>query len=286
MKTEKTLVYFQNKWQKPGSAKISILDRSVLFGDSIFETLRTFEGDVWMFDEHFVRLQQSSKLSGIPIPQSKNIIKKIMLQGIKKINSKNDLRVRLVITRGENGLMLMPPQKPNSELFMIISEIKPLARPLKVLISSLERVSNKAVPSIIKSGNYFNQILALKEAQAKGFDDAIFLNTQGEVAEATTSNVFCVKNNILFTPPLESGLLAGTIRKLIIGTAQKLKIKVVQKKFKAEFLLKADEVFLTNSVQIILPVGQINKRKLKSFEVTERLKTMLVSSSHASTRLV
>ena len=95
------------------------------------------------------------------------------------------------------------------------------------------------------------------------------------MAEATTSNVFCVKNNVLYTPPLENGLLAGTIRKRVIQTAGKLKIKVVQKKFKAGFLLKADEVFLTNSVQIIMPVGQINKRKLKRFEITNRLKEAL-----------
>jgi branched-chain amino acid aminotransferase len=278
----KILIYVQNKWQKPGNAKISILDRSVLFGDSIFETLRTFDQSLWMFDEHFARLKQSSKLSGIPIPQSKNKIKKIMLQGIQKIKAKSDLRIRLVVTRGEKGVALMPPLKPKANLLMIISEIKPLARPLKVLISSYERVSNKAIPSIIKSGNYFNQILALKDAQAKGFDDAIFLNTKGEVAEATTSNVFCVKKNILYTPPLESGLLAGTIRKRVIQAAGQLKIKVIEKSFKADFLLKADEIFLTNSVQIIMPVGQINKRKLKSFEVTERLKVMLVSSSNAA----
>jgi len=271
----KILIYAQNKWQKAGSAKISILDRSVLFGDSIFETLRTFDGDVWMFEDHFVRLLQSSKLSGIPIPLSKNKIKKIMNQGILKIKAKNDLRVRLVITRGENEVMLMPPKKAKPELFMIISEIKPLMRPLKVLISSYERVSNKAIPSIIKNGNYFNQILALKEAQTKGFDDAIFLNTKGEIAEATTSNVFCVKKGILYTPPLESGLLAGTIRKRVIQTAQKLKIKVVQKKFKADFLLKADEVFLTNSVQILTPVGQINQKRMKKSFITDLLSVAL-----------
>lgn len=271
----KTLIYFQNKWQKPGSAKISILDRSVLFGDSIFETLRTSAQKLELFEEHFKRLKQSSKLSGIPVPKSKNEIKKIMFQGIKKVNSENNLRIRLVVTRGENELMLMPPQKAKPELFMIVSEIKSIKRPLKVLISSYERVSSKAVPSIIKNGNYFNQILALKEAQTKGFDDAIFLNSQGFVAEATTSNVFCVKNNVLYTPPLESGLLAGTIRKQVIQTAGKLKIKVIQKKFKAGFLLKADEVFLTNSVQMIMPVGQINKRKLKRFEITNRLKEAL-----------
>jgi branched-chain amino acid aminotransferase len=205
-----------------------------------------------------------------------------MNQVIQKINTKNDLRIRLVVTRGENGLLLIPPEKAKPQFFLVISEIKPLTRPLKVLISSYQRISNQAIPSVIKSGNYFNQILALKEAQAKGFDDAIFLNQSGQVAEATTSNVFCVKNNILYTPPLESGLLAGTIRKRVIQTAQKLRIKVVQKKFKADFLLKADEVFLTNSVQIIMPAGQINKRKFKSFTVTERLKAMLVSSSNVA----
>jgi branched-chain amino acid aminotransferase len=278
----KTLVYFKNQWLKPSGAKISILDRSVLFGDSIFETLRTFDQSLWMFEEHFERLKQSSNLSGIPILESKNKIKKIMNQGIQKINTKNDLRIRLVVTRGENGLLLIPPEKAKPQFFLVISEIKPLTRPLKVLISSYQRISNQAIPSVIKSGNYFNQILALKEAQAKGFDDAIFLNQSGQVAEATTSNVFCVKNNILYTPPLESGLLAGTIRKRVIQTAQKLRIKVVQKKFKADFLLKADEVFLTNSVQIIMPAGQINKRKFKSFTVTERLKAMLVSSSNVA----
>jgi branched-chain amino acid aminotransferase len=278
----KILIYVQNKWQKPGNAKISILDRSVLFGDSIFETLRTFDQSLWMFDEHFARLKQSSKLSGISIPPSKNKIQKLINSGIAKIKSKHELRIRLVVTRGQNEVTLAPPQKAKPQLFIVISEIKPLARPLKVLISSYERVSNKAIPSIIKSGNYFNQILALKDAQAKGFDDAIFLNTKGEVAEATTSNVFCVKKNILYTPPLESGLLAGTIRKRVIQAAGQLKIKVIEKSFKADFLLKADEIFLTNSVQIIMPVGQINKRKLKSYEVTERLKVMLVSSSNVA----
>lgn len=282
----KILIYINGKWQSPQTAKISVLDRSVLFGDSIFETLRTFDHKLWMFKEHFVRLQQSSKLSGISIPQSKNKIQKIMNEGISKIKSSHELRIRLVVTRGEKEVALMPPLKPKTNLFIVISEITPLQRPLKVLISSYERVSNQAIPSVIKSGNYFNQILALKEAQAKGFDDAIFLNTQGEVAEATTSNVFCVKNNVLYTPPLQSGVLAGTIRKRVIQAAQKLKIKVIEKAFKPDFLLKADEVFLTNSVQIIMPVGQVNKRKFKSFAVTERLKPMLVSPSHASSRLV
>jgi branched-chain amino acid aminotransferase len=259
------VVYVDGKFFKPSDAKVSVFDHGLLYGDGVFEGIRFYNGRIFKLDEHMERLAKSAAMIGITLPLSKEEIGKIVLQTASKSGLK-DGYLRPIVTRGEGDLGLDPrkcTKKPS--LIVICSTINLYGAKhetgLKATISSYRRVPPSSFNPNIKSLNYLNNILAKAEATKRGADEAIFLDIDACVAEASADNIFVVKDGTIFAPPTTTNLV-GITRGTVLDIAKGLyPIKV--EPFKVDFLLKADEVFITGTAGELAPIVDIDGQKIK-----------------------
>lgn len=259
----KNKALFNNKIIDLDKLKIFPFDRGFMYGDGVFESLRTYNGKPFLLNEHLSRLEQDAKTIGIKIPLTKEKLKAAVLKLIK-VNGYKESYIKIIVTRGianQHGLSIKNSQKPT---LLILAEEQPLdtstplsARDKEWTIKISSVIKYKTPISHIKSLNYLENILAKKEAEEAGADEAILLSPEGYVTEGTISNIFIAKKGVLYTPPLSLGILPGITRNLIIQTAKKQGIKVKERFFTVADLKKADEVFLTFSGQGIIHVKKI-----------------------------
>jgi branched-chain amino acid aminotransferase len=281
-------IFLNSKLVDSHHANLSIFDRGFLYGDGVFESLRTYFGKPFLLEEHLKRLFKSAaelkfnvrsfpRLAGGSRTQlykyrigtifniKKNIYK------LLKANCLKEAYLKIILTRGEakrHGLSIKNAAgKPT--LIIIAEKIVPAAKPRCAKIITL--AARRGTLAKIKSLNYLESILAKSRAETAGADEAVFIDEQSYVLEGTVSNIFIIKNNVLFTPPLSLPILPGVTRQLIINLARRLKIKTWEKKIKLKDLLAADGCFLTNSGDGILPVIKINRKKLAVGPITKRL---------------
>ncbi len=244
-------------------AVISVFDKGVLYGDGCFEGIRVYSGRIFKLKSHIDRLFQSTKFSYIDPPFNKKQIE----EAIRITVQSNDLLdgyVRPVITRGQGNLGLSPKGCNDPTVFIIADKISLYPEEfyvsgMPITVSSRPRISANALDPQIKSCNYLNNILAKQEALVKGFSEAIMLNADGFVAECTGDNIFLVKDGLLCTPSLDSGILNGITRKFIIDElSQELELRVHECKVKLEDLYNSQEVFLTGTAAEIIGVSRID----------------------------
>ncbi|MCB9894206.1 MAG: aminotransferase class IV [Planctomycetes bacterium] len=248
-------------------ANISVLDHGFLFGDSIYEVVRTVNGKLFAADRHLKRLHNSANSLEMPLQQSDEWY----LDRWRDLHAKRasgESYLRIIITRGVGPLSLDYTQ---CEKQNVIGIAKPLnkwpdedyAHGCKVVLAEVRRNAKQATDPAIKSGNYLNNVLALKEARAAGATEAIMLNVQGHITEATTSNVFFVKDGVVKTPALKEGLLEGVTRGFILQVCKDLGLTCEEGVFTRDELLNADEVFITGTTRDVMPVGYIGREKIK-----------------------
>jgi branched-chain amino acid aminotransferase len=244
-------------------AKISPLDYGFLFGYSLFETMRAYDGAVFSLDRHLDRLTKSAALLGLPV--DRNSWEKAAGSVIEANNLK-EARVRLVLSAGPGSLtpdlqsckqptllaLAIPYTPPAPEIY---------SRGYRVIISSIHRNSQSPLPGL-KSSNFLESLLARQEAREAGADDALLLNDKGFLAEASSSNVFTAKKGKLTTPGLGSGILPGITRSLILEMAATLKIVAQESDISPGELMAADEAFISNSMIEIMPVSEVNGKKI------------------------
>jgi branched-chain amino acid aminotransferase len=247
-------------------AQVSVLDRGFLYGDSVYEVVRTFRGQHFGLKEHLVRLRQSAAYLHLSLPWTDDEIQ-VEVEKTLAHAAWIESYIRIVVSRGTEsfiGLQPSPDLQPN--LLIVISEIA--SEPslsetgLHLVIPRRIRNHRDALDPRAKTGNYLNNILALLEAQQMGADDALLLNTEGEITEATTSNFWVVKENIVLTPPTEAGILQGITRMFILKILQRHCIPYAEKTLFAADLAEVQEAFLSSSVRLIMPVRQINDAPL------------------------
>ncbi|MAX67163.1 MAG: branched-chain-amino acid aminotransferase [Halobacteriovoraceae bacterium] len=264
---------------KPEEAKISIFDRGFLYGDSIYEVLHSTQRRIVFLDDHISRLYHSANLLSMNIYyQQQDIIEQIMKT--LKASNLDEAYIRIILTRGESILSL-DPTKSFTNNFVII--VRPRLIPPKkfynegmnLYIPHIIRNDIKAVNPNAKSGNYLNNVMALSEARKYGADDAVMINQNNEVTEGTNFNIWMIKDNIVYTPPVSTGLLKGITRQKIIDICQEKNIELSLSAFQKEDLLKAQEVFITSSSRGIMPVKQINQviygENISSWPLTKKL---------------
>mgnify|MGYP001567357405 CR=1 FL=1 len=241
-------VYLNGRFVEERLAKVSVFDRSFLYGDGIFETLRVYSGKVFKKEEHLERLRASAEVIYLPLPE---IDYPHIFQKLLKANNLADGLIRLTISRGE-GWGISPVGIPNIVCFA--KDFSGLPEEMyKKGISAV--VTERRMPnSGIKSTNYLEAILAKIEAKGR---EAIMLSTDGFVGSALTSNIFIVKDQRLITPPLSLGILPGITRETVLEIA-----RVEEQVFKKQELYSADEVFLTNTSYEIMPITEIDGRKV------------------------
>lgn len=258
-------VWINKKLFDTNKARISIFDRGFMYGDGVFESMRSYSGVVFKIDEHLARLARDLKATGIKAPYSNGYLKKEIyrLLGVNKLKS---AYIRLTITRGEGrfGVEYKDVLKPNTVIIAKEFDRYPdrmFERGISARVVSMRQ--NDLSPLCgVKSLNYLNYILARFEAKEHGCDEAIVLNTKACVVEATTSNVFIVKGNTVATPPVTDGALPGITRTVVIKAAKKLGLKTIEKSLSYKDLMSSDEVFLTNSLAEVLPVTKIDRKPI------------------------
>src|SRR3989338_6416612 len=253
-------------------AMIPVMDHGFLYGDSVYDTFRTFSGYPLQLSEHIHRLFRSAARLQLKSPVSH---KKIMAEIFRTLSvywrrfKKEDVYIRVILSRGYGNIGFDLRLCPHPALIIIVKEIPQLSKKLyetgiSVAIVPTLRNNPKSLDPNIKSGNYLNNLLAYLDAKKQKAQDAVMQNYKGEITEATTSNIFIIKRGILYTPSLESGLLKGLIRTLLIDMARKNHLKCIEKKITKQELLNADECFLCGSIKCILPVTSCNHKKIGS----------------------
>jgi len=280
-------IYINNKFYNKKDAKISVFDHGLLYGDGVFEGIRSYSGLVFKLKEHINRLYNSADGIKLKIFLSKPQLTKAVIKTLQKNKLKNAY-IRLVVTRGPGDLGLDPRKCKNSVIFIITDKIKLYPQKfydkgLHIITAKTEKNLSKALNPRIKSLNYLNNILAKIDAIKAGTEEAIMLTYDGYVAECTGDNIFMIKNHRLITPPCGIGALEGITRDAVIKLAKKKKMKFSEKKFKIGDLYKADECFLTGTAAEIIPVIKIDKRKIGK-GIPGVLTQMLIKEFHNLTK--
>ena len=259
------MLYLNNKLVPEAKAVISVFDHGFLYGDGIYETLRAYDGAVFMIDEHIERLFRSASMIGLTLPKGHDEIKEAVYKTIRA-NKQEDAYVRVTVSRGPGPLGLDPSLCPEPT-FLIISKKftdyphEYYQKGVSVAIVNTRRNYKKALDPKIKSLNFLNNVLAKRESIERGAYEAIMLNHRGHIAEGTISNIFFVKDNVLCTPATGVGILDGITRRLILDAARELGIKVKEGRFKPEDLYNADEVFISNTTMEVMPVSTVDDKK-------------------------
>ncbi|MCX7706018.1 MAG: branched-chain-amino-acid transaminase [bacterium] len=261
-------IYLDGKFVSEKQAKVSVFDHGLLYGDGVFEGLRTYNGKIFRLMEHIKRLYKSAKAIMLEIPVSMEKMAEIIIKTIRKNNLK-DSYVRVVVTRGVGDLGLDPKKCPKPTIFVIASKIKLYPeefyeKGLSVVTIATRRNLTESLNPAIKSLNYLNNILAKIEATNAGAMEGLFLNNEGYVAECTGENIFIILENNLYTPPIYAGALDGITRDAVIQIGKELGLNVQERLITRYDLYNADECFLTGTAAEIIPVTLIDGRKIGS----------------------
>lgn len=258
------LVYLNGKFVLPDEAKISVFDHGFLYGDGLFETMRSYNSRVFLLDKHLDRLEQSAREMGLALPFSRADIT-MVLQELIKLNGPN-LYIRLTVSRGP-GPVGIDPGLCHAPTVAITSRETKYNEHLyekgarAVFVKTLRNLSGATWPEI-KSLNFLNNIMAKREVIAAGADEGFMMNFRGHVAEGTVSNIFIVEKGRILTPSFETGILPGITRAKVIELAGEAGYQLGEQVLDKEKVLTANEVFFTNSGSEIVPVTLLDDKKV------------------------
>lgn len=265
-------IYLDGKFVDEPDAKISVFDHGLLYGDGVFEGIRFYNGRVFLFEEHLDRLYDSAKAILLEIPLKREAMREAVMETVRQ-NNLRDGYIRLVITRGKGDLGLNPNKCKTPTIFIIAATIelypeKYYTEGLRVNTVPTQRVSPAALSPAIKSLNYLNNILAKIEGNLYGAQESIMLNAQGFIAECTADNLFVVKKDQIFTPHVSDGALGGITRRLMFDLAKEMGREIKEVQLTRYDLFVADELFLTGSGAEVVPISEVDGRKIPVGDVT------------------
>jgi len=261
-------IWINGKLYEKEDAKISVYDHGLLYGDGVFEGLRSYGGSVFRLEQHLTRLWNSAKAILLEIPKSREEIGRAIDETLKT-NGLADGYVRLVVTRGAGSLGLDPDRTSDPQVIIITDHIavypEELYRQgLEIITASSQRNHPMALSPRVKSLNYLNNILAKIECMQAGCMEALMLNHKGEVAECTADNIFLVREGVLLTPPTDAGILEGITRDAVIELARASGREVREVAITRHDVYIADEVFLTGTAVEVIGVVKIDSRTIGS----------------------
>ena len=272
------LIYIDGEFLPKAEAKVSVFDHGLLYGDGVFEGIRSYNGRVFKLDEHLERLYDSAKSIMLQIPISIETMKETVLETLRR-NHLTEAYIRLIITRGVGDLGLDPDKCPKPSIIIIADKIvlypqKFYEDGLEIVTASVRRNYAEAINPRIKSLNYLNNILAKIEGKQAGAEEVLMLNAEGYVVECTGDNIFWIKNETLVTPPVHMGILEGVTRNSVINLARDAGMHVEERVFTRHDLYIADECFLTGTAAEVIPVVKIDRRAIgdgQPGKITQRL---------------
>jgi len=260
-------VYLNGRFVDSKKASVSVFDHGLLYGDGVFEGIRSYNSLVFRLKEHIDRLYRSADAIRLKIPIGKKEMIRAVIKTLRK-NALTDAYIRLVVTRGPGDLGLDPRKcRGKSVVFIITDKIalypkKFYEHGLKIIIAKTRKNLPQAIDPRIKSLNYLNNILAKINAIDAGTEEAAMLTHDGFVAECTGVNIFILDNKTLSTPPTAIGALDGITRNSVIKIAKSKKMRFKERKLVPKDLYRADECFLTGTAAEIIPVTKIDAHKI------------------------
>jgi len=267
------LINVNGQFFSADQAKVSVFDRSYMYGDSLYEVARTYGGRFFELESHLVRLAKSAELCHMVLGQKLSTYQEEILKTLAEWkkrdgNQKREAYCRIIVSRGEGRIGFGLSCLTTPTRFTII--VQPLEPPTAAQFEKgfsfqvAKRLRNdpRALDPAMKSGNYLNSLLAYLEAAAEDYDDALLCNAEGHVTEGTTFNIFYIRRGIIATPPLDIGILDGITRREVMHMARDLGFEIREVRFPKERLYEADEVFMTSSIKEVFPVTRIDGRKI------------------------
>ncbi len=272
-------IYLDGKFVAEDEAKVSVFDHGLLYGDGVFEGIRAYNGRVFKLTEHINRLFHGARAIMLEPPVSKEEMQEVVLETLRQNNLK-DAYVRLVVTRGKGDLGLDPDKCPKPTLFCIASGItmypeEMYEKGMEVVTVPTRRNAPEAVNPQMKSLNYLNSIMAKLEAKLAGVQEALLMNNEGYVAEASGDNIFIVRDGKLITPPESIGILEGITRNSVMELARKRNIPVKARIFTRYDIYSSDECFLTGSAAEAIPIVKVDGRTIGSGKPGEMTKLLI-----------
>jgi branched-chain amino acid aminotransferase len=263
-------------------AVISVFDHGFLYGEGVYETLRTYDGKPFLFERHMRRLRASASMLALTVPPSNEDIDRRFRDTMSAAGLGVDGReayIRILVTRGVGELTYDPAACSQPSIVVIAKgHVDPPAdafeRGVTVALVGIVRNHPGSVNPIIKSNNLLNNALAMQEAFKRGAFEGLMRNYRGELAECTTANIFVVKDGVALTPPLDAGLLAGITREFLFEVGRDVGVSVREQTLKDADLFGADEAFLTSTTRELVPIVRVDDRTIgagKPGPVTKKL---------------
>lgn len=270
----------------PDEAKVSVLDHGLLYGDSIYESFRTYRKRPILFERNFARLERAGAAIALSIPWTQAKLRSEVDRTIDETANDSESLVRIVVTRGVGDLSPDPESCLSPTTILIVL---PLSAPapdlyrngIAVVFSDLKRDTHIAS---IKTGNLIHQVLGAREARAVGAVEAIFLTSDGFVSDGTRSNIYFVEDGHVRTPSTDAGIVAGITRSIVLEVAATLGIRIREETFTPSQVRDAAEAFITSTTRGILPVTRLDGREVgdgRVGPVTARLMTGFQSAVDA-----
>jgi len=271
-------------------ATISVFDHGFLYGEGIYETLRTYHGRPFLLDRHMRRLRNSARMIVLDLPFTDEQLSSQIQKTLEAADLKGaEAYIRVLVTRGIGALTYDPAATPVPSVVIIV---KPQEDPppeaydqgVRVVIVDVVRNLPESVNPMIKSNNLLNSALAAQQALRRGGFEGIMRNHKGELTECSTANLFIVKNGEALTPPLQAGLLPGITREFLFEIGKDAGISVREQAMRDEDLFAADEAFLTSTTRELVPIVTVDERAIGSGRpgpVTKKLLEGFRKRAHA-----
>lgn len=284
----RTLVSLDGALLEPSEARVSVFDRGFLYGDSVFETLRTYGGVPFCLDEHLTRLESSAERVALPLPVPRETLRTELLDAVAAAGNAESY-VRLMLTRGSGALGLAPPTDARPLRLVIVGPLHPpplahYEHGIAVVTHRTQRLTDGSDAAGAKIANYLVSVLAMRDAAAAGASEALIVDREGRVLEGATSNVFGWLDGCWRTAPVESGVLAGITRARLLELLAARGEPVQQRALTLAELTRVEELFVSSSIRELLPVVRVDGAPVGDGKPGARTRALL-SAFRASVRV-
>lgn len=279
-------IYLNDRFVNEDEALVSVFDHGFLYGDGVYETIRSYGNKIFMREQHLTRLRRSADAIGLTIPERDwpSLLHEAMARNGAG-DDRSDAYIRITISRGRGDIGLDPALCPIPTIVIMVNPLKPppperYRTGVSLIVAKTRRNLSAALDPQIKATNFLNNIQAKREAIAAGAFDSVLLNWEGYVTECTISNLFFAQSGRLYTPALSCGILDGITRGVLLGLAREAGIPVEEGQFTVETLAHADECFLSNTTMEVMPVTRLDGRPISGGmpgPLTERLHQIFVA---------
>ncbi len=270
MQETEWIAYVNGEYVLQREAKLSIFDHGVLYGDGVFDAFCAWNGQIFKIDQHIDRLFRSLNVFQIDMPLSKEDLKKIVVEVVQRNREKNQY-IKCIVTRGVGPRPLLSPAGCKTSVVVfsrpylwLSASGSALEKGVKARISNMRAIPAQCMDHKSKNLNYAHFVLIKMEALSAGADEAIILDIDGFVNEGPGYNIFVINQGKLFTPSSSEGLLAGITRETVFEIAEQEGIEVIENRISPYDVFNADEVFFSSTAGAIIPVVEVDGRKIAS----------------------